>query len=64
MSNQSSSMSILIRMVSYSNIFNSHGSIKGLGSESTFEVVRHFYLWDEKSNTDLIDPRKASMICL
>ena len=33
------------------------GSLKGLGSESTFEVVRHFINWVGEKKIVLFDPR-------
>ena len=33
------------------------GLEKGLGSESTFEVVRHFINWEGENKTVLFDPR-------
>ena len=35
----------------------SPGFLKGLGSESTFEVVRHFISWVGEKKIVLFDPR-------
>ena len=37
----------------------SPGFLKGLGSESTFEVVRHFINWVGENKTILFDPRTS-----
>ena len=58
MNNRSSSLFILIRMISVNQKFLLVlGLEKGLGSESTFEVVRHFINCEGENQIVLFDPR-------
>ena len=58
MNNRSSSLFILIRMVSLIEKFLLVlGLEEGLGSESTFEVVRHFTKCVGENKIVLFDPR-------
>ena len=58
MNNRSSSLFILIRMISVNEKFLLIlGLEKELGSESTFEVVRHFFNCEGENKIVLFDPR-------
>ena len=58
MNNRSSSLFILIRMVSVIEKFPLVlGLEEGLGSESTFEFVRHFINCEGENKIVLFDPR-------
>ena len=58
MNNRSSSLFILIRMISVIEKFLLVlGLEKRLGSESTFEVVRHFINYEGENEIVLFDPR-------
>ena len=54
MNNQSSSLFVLTRMVSLIEVL---GLEEGLGSESTFEVGRHFNNCEGENKIVLFDPR-------
>ena len=58
MNNRSSSLFILIRMVSViEKLLLVLGLEKGLDSESTFEVIRHFINCEVENKIVLFDPR-------